>query len=64
MSNSPDPQTWVYPPLGAPDPPDGVAAAFGPVAKGDSMQLVWTPASSEPDVAIICSNGKKFIHVK
>ena len=59
MSSSPDPQTWVFPPLGAKDPPTSVAAIFGPVAKGDKIDLVWTPASEEPDIALLCTNGDR-----
>ena len=57
-SISTDPQTWVFPPLGAPQPPSEVAAAFGPVHQGDTIELRWAPASSTPDVAMICTNDE------
>lgn len=57
MSASPDPQTWVFPPLGAPTVPTDVAAAFGPIAKGDKIDLVWAPASEQPTVNFACANG-------
>ena len=58
MSVSPDPQTWMFPPLGAPSPPDEAAAAFGPVARDDKIVLVWVPQSEKPDVSMICTNGE------
>ena len=61
MSSSPDPQTWVFPPLGAKDPPSQVAAIFGPISKGDKIDLVWTPASEEPDIALLCTNGDRCL---
>ena len=57
MSSSVDPQTWVFPPLGAAVLPSDVSAAFGPISQGDRIKLEWAPASSTPEIAFICANG-------
>ena len=53
-----DTQAWVFPPSGANDNPFALkdkfptipSASFGPVRKGDSIELRWTPADTTPTI--------------
>ena len=45
-----DPPTWIFPPAGAQNIPWNASAAFGPVHKGDSMELVWVQTSQMPEI--------------
>jgi hypothetical protein len=55
-----DPQTWVFPPAGAPTPPAmSETGPFGPVHLGDTIDMMWAPAT-RPDVRLTCASTDSY----
>ena len=54
VMGSSDPQGWLFPPSGAADLPSSVSAAFGPVRRGDQIDLRWAPAGRRPAINMAC----------
>ena len=55
-----NPQTWLFPPSGGGGQPEHPGASFGPISKGDQIELSWTPANQKPEVTYICGKWRAF----
>ena len=55
--SSADPQIWVFPPSGSVTGSNAAGAGFGPISKGDSIELLWAPATARQGILLYHNEG-------